>query len=162
MRCTVTTAILKAAVNNNQRPAMPQRKIEFRPATKQEEEAVLAGLNKHTSEAGGVVHDKDKESFSVLVYEAKELIAAVIGKVFWSWLYIDLVWVSENHRKTGLGTKVMTIAEEKAKEMGLTGIYLWTETWQAPDFYPKFGYETFVIFDDFPPGHKRYGYRKYL
>ena len=30
------------------------------------------------------------------------------------------------------------------------------------DFYPKFGYETFVIFDDFPPGHKRYGYRKYL
>ena len=139
---------------------MSQRTIEFRPATKQEEDAVDAALKKHASEVGGVA--TYAEPFSVLVYEEKELIAAVIGKVFWHWLFIDMIWVSKDHRGTGLGSKIMAIAEEKAKEKGLAGIFLWTETWQAPDFYPKLGYENFVIFDNFPPGFQKYGYRKCL
>jgi hypothetical protein len=46
--------------------------------------------------------------------------------------------------------------------MGLTGIYLWTQSWQAGGFYAKLGYEQFTEFADFPPGHSRLGFRKYL
>ncbi len=57
---------------------------------------------------------------------------------------------------------VMLAAEEQARNMKLTGIYLWTESWQAPGFYKKLGYSQFVEFRNFPPGHSRLGFCKYL
>jgi GNAT superfamily N-acetyltransferase len=139
---------------------MPQFRIEYRPATENEEKFVISSLKKHTSDVKGV-NTKD-EPFSVLVFNSDELVGAVIGKTFWNWLYADLVWVAEKCRGSRIGTDIMAKTEEKARMMGLTGIYLWTETWQAPAFYSKLGYENYVVFNDFPPGHKRLGFRKYL
>lgn len=56
----------------------------------------------------------------------------------------------------------MNAAELRASERKLTGIYFWTESWQAPRFYAKLGYEQFVEFKNCPPGHSRLGFRKYL
>ena len=56
----------------------------------------------------------------------------------------------------------MQRAEERARELGLAGIYLWTQSWQAPGFYSKLGFENFVAFENCPPGHQRLGFRKYL
>lgn len=132
----------------------------FRPATPEEEQTTILGLKEHTAKAGGI-NTKD-QPFAVLCHRDNELIGSVIGKVFWNWLYLDLLWVHENHRGHRLGIQLMLETETKAKQDGLTGIYLWTETWQAPDFYKKLGYEKFIEFEDFPPGYKRFGFRKYL
>ncbi len=35
-------------------------------------------------------------------------------------------------------------AEQAARDCGLSGIYLWTQSWQAPDFHPKLGFEQFA------------------
>jgi ribosomal protein S18 acetylase RimI-like enzyme len=120
----------------------------------------LASLRKHTALSNGVL-TKD-EPFSVLAYADERLVGGLIGKVFWNWLYADLVWVDEEFRGRGIGSQVMKAAEVRALKMKLTGIYLWTATWQAPIFYKKLGYTQFVEFKNFPPGHNRLGFLKYL
>jgi GNAT superfamily N-acetyltransferase len=123
-------------------------------------EAAIASLRKHTATSNGVL--TEDKPFSVLALMNERLVGGLIGKVFWNWLYADLVWVEEEFRGRGIGTQVMRVAEERATKMKLTGIYLWTETWQAPSFYRKLGYAQFVEFENFPPGHRRLGFRKYF
>ena len=129
-------------------------------ARKEATEAALVVLRSHAVKSGGVV--ADEAPFSILAHVEQRMVGGLIGKVFWNWLYADLVWVEEDFRRQGIGTDVMRQAELRAMEMSLTGIYLWTETWQAPGFYSKLGYTQYVEFRDFPPGYSRLGFRKYL
>jgi len=123
-------------------------------------EIALACLREHTAISNGVL--TEDKPFSSLAFMENRLIGGLIGKVFWNWLYADLVWMEEEFRGQGIGTTVMKSAEERAVSMNLTGIYLWTATWQAPTFYRKLGYTQFVEFKNFPPGHNRLGFLKYL
>jgi GNAT superfamily N-acetyltransferase len=123
-------------------------------------ETAISSLNRHTARSNGVLFE-DK-SFSVMALMDEKLVGGLIGKVFWNWLYADLVWVEEEFRGRGIGAEVMKAAEKRAVEMNLTGIHLWTESWQAPTFYKKLGFSQFAEFKDFPPGHSRFGFRKHL
>ncbi len=120
----------------------------------------LAALRRHTENVIGAL--KKDEPFAIFAYMEETLVGGMIGRVFYNWLYADVVWVEEEFRRRGIGAKVMKAAEAKAREMKLGGIYLWTETWQAPDFYAKLGYQQFVEFKNCPPGHSRIGFRKNL
>jgi ribosomal protein S18 acetylase RimI-like enzyme len=123
-------------------------------------DTAIASLRRHAASSNGVL--TEDKPLSVLAFMEERLVGGLIGKVFWNWLYADLVWVEEEFRGRGIGTRVMRTAEEHALNMKLTGIYLWTETWQAPGFYTKLGYTQFVEFKNFPPGHNRLGFFKYL
>jgi len=127
---------------------------------KQTTASAIACLRGHARKFNGVV--AEEEPFSVLAFMEERLVGGLIGKVFWNWLYADLVWVEEEFRGQGIGRDVMRAGEERARGMKLTGIYLWTESWQAPLFYRKLGYTQYIEFEDFPPGHSRLGFRKYL
>jgi len=105
---------------------------------------------------------RQETPLTVLAYEEERLVGGMIGKVFWNWLYADLVWVEEESRGRGIGRDVMRATEEQARKMKLNGIYLWTQSWQAPSFYSKLGYSQFVELRSFPPGHSRLGFCKYL
>ena len=123
-------------------------------------DAAIACLHRHVSSAHGVL--RQETPLTVLAFEEERLVGGMIGKVFWNWLYADLVWVEEEFRGRGIGTDVMRAAEEQARKMKLSGIYLWTQSWQAPSFYGKLGYSQFVELKGFPPGHNRLGFFKYL
>jgi len=43
-------------------------------------------------------------------------------------------------RGTGMGKKLMAQAEEYAKQHSLSGLWLWTQSWQAPQFYQSLGF----------------------
>jgi|SRR5215469_481248 GNAT superfamily N-acetyltransferase len=135
-------------------------RLEVRAATIAERNAAGACLTEHTGAAGGPA--LKFEPFSVLAFCEGAVVGGVIGQVFWNWLYTELVWVEKAFRGCGIGKAVMQRAEERARELCLTGIYLWTQSWQAAGFYSKLGFENFVVFDNFPPGHQRLGFRKYL
>ena len=78
----------------------------------------------------------------------------------WNWLFIKLLWVSEELRGQGFGRALMSSAEQEALARGCTNIYLDTFSFQARDFYERLGYEVFGQLTDFPPGHKRYFLQK--
>lgn len=92
-----------------------------------------------------------------------DIIAGINSLMYcWGMLYIDTLFVEENYRSQGLGSRLLKKVEEQAKLMGASLSYLDTFDWQAKDFYLKAGYEVFGILDGCPPGHKRYYLKKIL
>ncbi|MBW5457300.1 GNAT family N-acetyltransferase [Clostridium sporogenes] len=90
-----------------------------------------------------------------------EIIAGILSKMYcWNCIYIDVLWVKEDYRKDGLGTKLLKEVEKIAKEKNCHLIHLDTFDFQAKDFYIKHGYEIFGVLDQCPENHKRYFMKK--
>ena len=90
------------------------------------------------------------------------IVGGVIGEVYWDWLYLDLLWVKDELRGRGYGHRLLTIAEQEARQRGAKNAYLDTFSFQAPDFYKQHGYQVFGELQDFPPGHQRFFLTKQL
>ena len=91
-----------------------------------------------------------------------KLVGGVSGRTFYRWLLIEVVWVHEDRRGTGLGARLMAMAEAEAVERGCVGAQVDTVTFQAPGFYSRLGYEQIGQVDGFPPGHARHYFSKRL
>lgn len=71
----------------------------------------------------------------------------VAGVTAWSMgpdLHVDMLAVVEGHRREGLGSALLARAEEAGRAAGCTTASVDTFSFQAPDFYPRHGYE--VVF----------------
>lgn len=138
-------------------------KIEFMTgdldAHKQTE--LTAGFESHSQTQEAPPYRKDRLNWTVQD-EQGNLIAALTADLLWDWLYIDELWVDESCRGTGMGKQLMGKAEEYAMTQELSGLWLWTQSWQAPVFYQRLGFEEFTRFEGFPAGHSRIGLRKSL
>jgi GNAT superfamily N-acetyltransferase len=89
-------------------------------------------------------------------------LGALKAKTFYSWIFIDLLWVSPSARGGGVGSLLMDQAEATARERGCIGAYVDTFSFQAPDFYRRRGYEEFGRLEQLPPGHACIWLRKGL
>ena len=92
----------------------------------------------------------------------QEIVGGVIGATYWDWFYLDLMWIKDELRGRGYGHRLLTRAEEEARQRGAKNVYLDTFSFQAPEFYRQHGYQIFGELDDFPPGHQRYFLTKQL
>jgi GNAT superfamily N-acetyltransferase len=90
------------------------------------------------------------------------IVGGVMGETYWGWLYIDLLWVKDELRGRGYGHRLLTLAEQEARQRGAKNAYLDTFSFQALDFYKQHGYQIFGELQDFPPGHQRYFLTKQL
>lgn len=99
----------------------------------------------------------------VIVDTYGDIIAEINSKMYcWNCLYIDVLWVKEEYRKEGLGSKILNEIEKVAKDKGCYLIHLDTFDFQAKDFYLKHGYDIFGILDECPQKHKRYFMKKFI
>jgi GNAT superfamily N-acetyltransferase len=94
--------------------------------------------------------------------EPGELLAGLVGRIYYSWIFVEFLWVAEQHRGQGLGRALLVKAEEEAVSRGCTGCWLDTFDFQARGFYERYGYSLFGELSDYPPGHKRYFLQKNL
>ena len=94
--------------------------------------------------------------------EAGQVRGGVVGYCWARRLYLEYLWVEERLRGQGHGARLLAAAEEEARGNGYTDVVLNTFDFQAPAFYPKYGYEIFAEFSDQPPGHTLYFLRKRL
>jgi ribosomal protein S18 acetylase RimI-like enzyme len=69
---------------------------------------------------------------------------------------IELLWIAEERRGEGLGTRLMEAAEDEIRRIGCSTIVLDTFSFQAPGFYRKLGFEIVSEITEFPEGHEHY------
>ena len=129
------------------------------PSPSIETESVLfVGLKAFNLIHAGPANRRD---LSVLLRDDDGIVVGGLsGVVQWNWLFVSLLYVSEELRGQGFGRALMKEAEREAVVMGCTHIYLDTFSFQARGFYERLGYEVFGQLEDFPPGHSRYFLRK--
>ncbi len=72
------------------------------------------------------------------------------------------LWVDEEYRRIGIGTRLVRLIEERARSRGCTIIYLETFSFQAPALYHRLGYEVACQFEGFPDGITKFIMRKQL
>lgn len=73
-----------------------------------------------------------------------------------------MLWVSEELRGQGYGSKLLNEAENIVLNKGCKLIHLDTWNFQAPEFYKKHGFKVFGILEGFAEGTKRYFLKKEL
>lgn len=80
------------------------------------------------------------------------LVAGIRSYVFVYWLQTDVLWVAEDQRGQGLGSRLLRMAEAQGKALGAKNAKLETFEWQARSFYTKQGYAEYARIDDFIQG----------
>ena len=95
----------------------------------------------------------DLRPVNLVVRNQGNVIAGLQGVTGWGWLYVQVVWVHENHRRTRLGSRLLERAEQMAQQRGCIGTCLSSYSFQAPEFYEQHGYSAFGQIDDYPVGN---------
>lgn len=134
-------------------------------------DAVTDGLVAHNKAASEAVrerfepqHLKTRSAQAYAVDDEGRLVGGCVGSTedLWRWLTIDLMWVRDDLRGTGLGRHLLTEVENQARDRGCRWAKLNTWEFQAPEFYAACGYEVYAREVDYPPGHVNHLMRKDL
>ncbi|MGX1129966.1 GNAT superfamily N-acetyltransferase [Streptomyces glaucescens] len=103
------------------------------------------------------------EEFSVRVDDAAgEPVGGLTG---WTWgglCAVHLLWVREDVRGDGWGSRLMRAAEEEGVRRGCTDMVVSTYTFQAPEFYLKLGFRETGRTPGVPGGHADVSFHKVI
>ena len=122
--------------------------------TENEIKYIREALKQYNNESVG---EDGHTPLNIVEYDENDkIIGGIIGGTYWGWMYVDILWVHENHRHKGIGSKLLIEAEKEAIRRGCHHVHLDTMSWQAPEFYKKLGYEIIGILPDIPNGNQKY------
>lgn len=106
---------------------------------------------------------KDGRFLSIFVRDdAGELLGGLHG---WTWagaLGVETLWVREDQRRRGLGTRLLEAAEVEATRRGCRQAFLQTHSYQVPAFYRRLGWEALAEVPGYPDATTRVLFRKAL
>jgi len=123
-------------------------------------QAIRGGLEAHNAAQGAPV---DWVPLAVVVRDGQgNLVGGLTGGTYWGWLYISHMWINENLRGKGHGSRVLLDAEGEAVKRSCHHVHLDTHDFQALPFYQKHGYTVYGELQDMPLGHTRYSLQKRL
>ena len=120
---------------------------------------VLDGVRKFNREKTG---DERPHSAACFLRDDGRIVGGVQGSLWGRSMHIDALWVDEEYRDGGYGSKLMRTIEEYAAEHDHPLVYLETTSFQALPFYRKLGYELFGELPEISRGHTLFFLRKDL
>jgi GNAT superfamily N-acetyltransferase len=92
--------------------------------------------------------------------ETDETLGGLSGWTSFAFLHIDVLYLPESLRGTGLGRSLIQQAEVEAIQRGCNGAWLDTFSFQARGFYERLGYTVFGSIENYPPGESRFFLKK--
>lgn len=87
----------------------------------------------------------DNTTLDILVRDdnSGEILGGLLGHTSYRLFFLDLVYLPEALRGAGLGSRIIVLAEDEARRRGCTTAFVYTVTFQAPEFYERHGYRRF-------------------
>ena len=125
-------------------------------------QAIVAPLIRFNGERSGQTDVARPLVLTLSLPGSNEIIGGLWGATGRDYLHVDLLFVPEKARGSGVGRTLMQQAEEEALRRGCHGAWLDTYSFQARGFYEKLGYTVFGRLDDYSPGHSRFFLTKRL
>lgn len=116
-------------------------------------------LSEHAAPHGVVWNFQE---FALKAVRDGEVAGVLVASTNLQWLHVSLLSVRPTARRGGIGRALLARAEEVARGRGCIGVWLDTYDFQAPDYYPRLGFQLFGQIDDMPPGHSRFYFSKRL
>lgn len=117
-------------------------------------EVLSNGLKGYNDEKIGR-HDRQPLAIRVCDPETGEPIGGLAGRTSLGVLFIDTVYLPKSLRGTGVGSRILAMAEEEGRKRGCSKAVLFTISFQAPEFYKKLGWQVFGEIAPKPPGATR-------
>jgi GNAT superfamily N-acetyltransferase len=126
-----------------------------------ESDVITEGLRTYNEAQAGI---SDSRELAVLVRdpETKKAVGGLLGRTSLGLLRVDRFFLPEHLRRGGLGSRILSMAEEEGRRRGCTRAVLSTVHFQAPGFYLKQGWEVAARIECEPPGHTRFYMTKKL
>jgi GNAT superfamily N-acetyltransferase len=114
-------------------------------------------FNNRVSPAHKEARVRGVDALDVVAFgEEGRLLGALVADTYWGWLDIENLWLHEDFRRQGLGSRLLQTAEKEARRRGCRRAMLKTFSFQARAFYEKNGYHVTGQLDDYPPGESYY------
>ena len=88
--------------------------------------------------------------------ESGQIFGGLWGYTGRGWLFVELLGLPPEARGQGMGTRLMTMAMDEARQRGCIGVWLDTFSFQARPFYERLGFSVFGEINNYPTGHHRY------
>ena len=106
---------------------------------------------------------EDEMRFHVMARDGEgSLQGGIRASCYWNTLHIELLWISETARGSGIGRKLIQKAEAFARDHGCENALVETTSWQARPFYEKNGYKHMATLPNRPKGHSSHYLTKLL
>lgn len=134
---------------------MPDPEIVLTDVVDDRLEAVINdGLNAFNDEVTGY---GDRRPLAVTVKDPAtgEILGGAKGRTSLGLLFVELFWLPEALRGSGLGSRILRLMEEEGRRRGCRSAVLLTISFQAPDFYRRQGWRVFGDIPCDPPGTSR-------
>ena len=106
--------------------------------------------------------DREIEYIQIEERQNDEFLGGLTARIYWRCMYIDDFYVESSCRGQGLGREILSKAIEVAEDRQCRFIVLTTYSFQAKDFYEKYGFHIIGEIKDYPPGSSYYTMRKDL
>ena len=74
-----------------------------------------------------------------------KIVGILTGYSYYGEMHIDNVFILDNYRNKGIGSKLIQKVEERSRNEHLQNINLCTYEFQAPEFYKKCGFKIEMI-----------------
>jgi GNAT superfamily N-acetyltransferase len=116
--------------------------------------AIAAGLLEYNQKKAGYVDARELSVF-VIDTNTNQIVGGLVGRTSLGLFFVDLIFLPEMLRRSGLGSEIMERAEAEARRRGCSTAVLYTITFQAPGFYERRGYRVLGRIECKPPGHTR-------
>ena len=122
-------------------------------ADREDIETLLVAFNEATGGPGKY------QPFAIALRDSETgaKVGGLWARVYYEWLYVELIFVPEAARRGDIGTRLIAQAENFGRRKGCIGVWLTTYSFQAPGFYRKLGYRAFGVLD-----HRRSGKHIFL
>lgn len=122
--------------------------------TEQDASIISTGLADYNAQKTGY---RDWRPLAALLRDPTtgETLGGMIGRTSYGLLFIDLVYLPDTQRGQNIGGRLLRMMEQEGASRGCKAAFLFTITWQAPDFYRRLGWIEFGRIACDPPGNAR-------
>ncbi len=110
--------------------------VPFTPDLKRK---IQEGFRKHAIQEMGYEGIEDPIAF--IAQEENQLVGAIVVRPYWGALHFKNLWVSEKKKGRGIGKQLMKKALDFGEKQGYLFAFVETFSFQASEFYQKFGFQ---------------------